>query len=80
MGFKQIPRIPVGADLSRTPPIYRPLLVVPLSWLKSYKALSAPAGCSAILINKVKSIICIKKNTAQTRHSCTLFDVLSIFV
>ena len=21
-----------------------------------------------------------KKNTAQTRHSCTLFDVLSIFV
>ena len=24
MGFKHIPRIPVGADLSRTPPIYRP--------------------------------------------------------
>jgi hypothetical protein len=31
MGFKQIPRILVGADLSRTPPIYRPLLAVPLS-------------------------------------------------
>ena len=33
MGFKQITRIPVGADLSRTPPIYRPLLAVPVSRL-----------------------------------------------
>jgi len=24
MGFKKITRKPVGADLSRTPPIYRP--------------------------------------------------------
>ena len=31
MSFKQIPRKPVGADLSRTPPIYRPLPAVPLS-------------------------------------------------
>jgi len=40
MGFKHIPRIPVGASAKRsgaritiscTPPIYRPLLAVPLS-------------------------------------------------
>jgi len=42
MQFKQIPRIPVGADLSRTPPIYRPLPAVPLSRFIYETALSAP--------------------------------------
>jgi hypothetical protein len=63
MGFKQIPRIPVGADLSRTPPIYRPLPAVPLSRLIYYNPLSALAGCSAIQINKVKNIICIQQTS-----------------
>jgi hypothetical protein len=42
----------VGADLSRTPPIYRPLPAVPLSRLIYETALSAFAGYSAILIKK----------------------------
>src|SRR5260370_22824048 len=33
MSFKHIPRIPVGADLSRTPPIYQPSC-----WLFQYPA------------------------------------------
>jgi len=48
MGFKQLPRIPVGADLSRPPPIYRPLLAVPLSRLIYETSLSAPSAPSNI--------------------------------
>ena len=33
MTFNKIPRTPVGADLSRTPPIDRPSLAVPVSGL-----------------------------------------------
>jgi len=33
MQINKLLRPPVGADLSRTPPIYRPLLAVPLSRL-----------------------------------------------
>ncbi|SRR6266849_9689079 len=45
----------VGADLSRTPPIYRPFSVDDIvSAFKSYSALSALDGCSAIPINKLR--------------------------
>ena len=52
MGFKQLPRIPVGADLSRTPPIYRPLPAVPLSRLIYETSLSALVAVPNILIKK----------------------------
>jgi hypothetical protein len=51
MQFNKIPRIPVGAsakrsgariNTSRTPPIYRPLLAIPLSRLIYETSLSAP--------------------------------------
>jgi len=57
MGFRQIPRIPVGADLSRPPPIYRPLLAVLIPHIIYETSLSAFAGCSAIPINLLNLII-----------------------
>jgi len=66
MGFKQIPRIPVGASAKRsgarinpscTPPIYRPLPALPLSRLIYETSLSAFAGSSAISINLLNRIM-----------------------
>ena len=41
----------VGADLSRTPPIYRPLLAVPVSRFIYETSLSALGGCDDVRIN-----------------------------
>ncbi len=42
MNFHKIIRAPVGADLSRPPPIYRPSVDVPQSSLKKVKSIIAP--------------------------------------
>jgi hypothetical protein len=51
-------RSAVGADLSRTPPIYRPLLAILLCRLIYETSLSALlAGCSTIPLNLLNLII-----------------------
>src|SRR5260370_34402615 len=54
---RQLYTISQQSHLSRTPPIYRPLLDVPLSRLIYYNPLSAFAGCSAIPVNLLNRII-----------------------
>jgi hypothetical protein len=57
MQSNKIPQTPVGADLSRTPPIYRPLPAIPLSRLIYETVLSAFAGCSALPLHVLTLII-----------------------
>jgi hypothetical protein len=63
MIFNTIIRPSVGADLSRTPPIYRPSLVVPLSALFFETVLSAFAGFRTIQMKKLNINILSKKVT-----------------
>jgi len=72
MGFKQIPRIPVGADLSRTPPIYRPLPAVPLSRLIYETSLSALGGCDDVRSKKLLCIISVEQRIKEKLSSKSL--------
>jgi hypothetical protein len=57
MHFDKITRPSVGADLSRTPPIYRPSVDVPISRLFCENPLSALSGFPTIPMNKLNCII-----------------------
>jgi hypothetical protein len=52
MAFNTINGISVGADVSRTLPIYRPSVGIPLSLLICLSSLSALDGCSTIQLKK----------------------------
>ncbi len=93
MQINTLLQLSVGADLSRTPPIYRPLgscdgvrimrlqirtnsgvsIMSKPSLTGREQQQSSPSGLGHKQAKK-------QKNTAQMRHSCTLFDVISIFV
>jgi hypothetical protein len=77
MGFKQIPRKLVGADLSRTPPIYRPLPAVPLpaSFVRhgsnELGSSSPPARSNPVILSEAKDLAADRDKPFASRRRDT---------